>query len=489
VSSVDHALRIATMLQLEGELTVSQVAERLDVARSTAHRLLAMLVYRDFAEQGEDRRYHAGPVLQRTPATPSDAALLRRVAVPRMQVLVAKVNETCNLQVRVGTEVRFLESVECDRPLRVGDRAVSADANGNLTHVAGPWGSRTFVWDARDRLQATTTDAGTTSFAYDALGRRTAREDRDGLMLFSYDITDVVEDVALTAERAYVRSTTPDELFAAGDVTPLVDGLGSILRVVDSDGRLRDALSYEPFGRTASTTATALRYGFTGREREGDDLYYYRARYYHAGLGRFVSEDPLGLAAGVNAYVYAFNDPVNGVDPSGLRTYVLHGVWPDRSAFEDFAASLRTADPHTRTLPWSGSLFGGVIPSTQAVATQLMHQILADLDADPLGAGEKLNLVGFSGGGLVSATLAEMLRARGVKVDTVVTMGTPAQSPVTTTVPSQTRLLNFVGIADPLVSLRLHPRGTNYLVLATHTARSYTENDAVLALVRRAIAR
>ena len=118
-----------------------------------------------------------------------------------------------------------------------------------------------------------------------------------------------------------------------------------------------------------------------------------------------------------------------------------------------------------------------------------MQQILADLDADPLGAGEKLNLVGFSGGGLVSATLAEMLRARGVKVDTVVTMGTPAQSPITTVVPSQTRLLNFVGIADPLVSLRLHPRGTNYLILATHTARSYTENDAVLALVKRAIAR
>jgi len=295
--------------------------------------------------------------------------------------------------------------------------------------------------------------------------------------------------VALTGERAYLRSTTPDALFAVGDATPIVDALGSIVRVLDADGRVRDVLSYEPFGRTVSDTASPIRYGFTGREREADDLYYYRARYYHAGLGRFLSEDPLGLAAGVNGYVYAFNDPVNVVDPSGLRTYVLHGIWPDRTAFDDFAASLRTADPHTRTLPWSGRLFGEVIPSTQAVATQLMPQILADLDTDPLGAGEKLNLVGFSSGGLVSATLAEMLRARGVKVDTVVTMGTPAQSPVTTTVPSQTRLLNFVGLADPVGSLRLHPRGTNYLVLATHTARSYTENDAVLALVRRAIER
>jgi Bacterial transcriptional regulator/IclR helix-turn-helix domain len=46
IASVDHALRAAAMLQLEDGLTVSEVAERLGVARSTAHRLLAMLVYR-----------------------------------------------------------------------------------------------------------------------------------------------------------------------------------------------------------------------------------------------------------------------------------------------------------------------------------------------------------------------------------------------------------------------------------------------------------
>lgn len=64
IASVDHALRAAAMLQLEGGLTVSQVAERLGVARSTAHRLLAMLVYRDFAVRDEDRVYRAGPVLE-----------------------------------------------------------------------------------------------------------------------------------------------------------------------------------------------------------------------------------------------------------------------------------------------------------------------------------------------------------------------------------------------------------------------------------------
>jgi RHS repeat-associated protein len=376
-----------------------------------------------------------------------------------------------------------------NRPVRADDRSLTFDANGNLTHLAGAAGTRTFVWDALDRLAATTGDAGTTAFAYDALGRRMAREDGDGVTMFVYDITDVVEDLTPSGQRSYLRGITPDELFADGAATAIADGLGSIIRLVDPDGRVGDVLGYEPFGRTISTASTPARYGFTGREREGDNLYYLRARYYHAGLARFLSEDPLGLAAGVNAYAYAFNDPVNAVDPTGLRTFVLHGVWPDRAAFDDFAAALRTADPRTRTLPWSGSLFGGVVPSTEAVATQLMQQILADLKTDPIGASERLNLVGFSGGGLLSGTLAEMLRARGIKVDTVVTMGTPAQSPLTTAVPAQTRLLNFVGVADPLVSLRLHPRGTNYLIFATHKARSYTENDAVLALVRREIAR
>lgn len=124
IDSVDHALQLAQLLRHEGPLGVSEAAERLGVARSTAHRLLAMLVYRDFAVQGQDRRYHPGPALQPSPADTRLAglALLRRVALPRLQALVARLDETANLQVRAGNEVRFLASVQCDRVLRVGDR-------------------------------------------------------------------------------------------------------------------------------------------------------------------------------------------------------------------------------------------------------------------------------------------------------------------------------------------------------------------------------
>ena len=44
-----------------------------------------------------------------------------------------------------------------------------------------------------------------------------------------------------------------------------------------------------------------------------------RARWYDAQQGRFVSEDPIGLAGGINPYRFAGNDPVNKRDPTGLE--------------------------------------------------------------------------------------------------------------------------------------------------------------------------
>lgn len=122
INSVDHALRIATMLQLEGELTVSQVAERLGVARSTAHRLLAMLVYRDFAVQDDRRVYRAGPVLELAAHSPSAASRLRAAALPHMHRLVGVLDESVNLAVRTGDQVRFIASAECFQNLRVSSR-------------------------------------------------------------------------------------------------------------------------------------------------------------------------------------------------------------------------------------------------------------------------------------------------------------------------------------------------------------------------------
>ncbi|WP_040571126.1 RHS repeat-associated core domain-containing protein, partial [Methyloversatilis thermotolerans] len=86
------------------------------------------------------------------------------------------------------------------------------------------------------------------------------------------------------------------------------------------NGGTTQSLRYSAFGQSQSGTgASPNRLKYTGREDDGTGLYYYRARYYDPVIGRFISEDPLGFAAGdVNFYAYVGNNPVNANDPSGL---------------------------------------------------------------------------------------------------------------------------------------------------------------------------
>lgn len=122
IEAVDNALVLLQLLRDGGALRLKDAAAELGVAPSTAHRLLAMLVYRGFAVQDETRRYVPGPAMGVGPAGLSWTRLLRTIAHPHMELLCGRVNETVNLMVRVGTKVRFLATVEGNNVLRVGDR-------------------------------------------------------------------------------------------------------------------------------------------------------------------------------------------------------------------------------------------------------------------------------------------------------------------------------------------------------------------------------
>jgi DNA-binding IclR family transcriptional regulator len=123
LDSVDNALRLLQLLRDQGRLRVTEAAAELGTARSTAHRLLAMLVYRDFAVQDDHRGYLPGPALSAPPVRDRALQELRRALLPHLDALCERVDETVNLMVRVGTQTRFLASVESTRVLRVGDRA------------------------------------------------------------------------------------------------------------------------------------------------------------------------------------------------------------------------------------------------------------------------------------------------------------------------------------------------------------------------------
>ncbi|MCP1412010.1 IclR family transcriptional regulator [Paenarthrobacter sp. A20] len=122
IDAVDNALQLLQLLRDGGALRLKDAAAELAVAPSTAHRLLAMLVYRGFAVQDENRRYVPGPAMGVGPAGLSWTRLLRNLAQPHMELLSSRLDETVNLMVRVGTKVRFLSTVEGGNVLRIGDR-------------------------------------------------------------------------------------------------------------------------------------------------------------------------------------------------------------------------------------------------------------------------------------------------------------------------------------------------------------------------------
>ena len=122
ISAVDNALQLVQLLRDIGGVRLKDAAAELNVAPSTAHRLLAMLIYRGFAVQDESKRYLPGPAVGVGPAEMSWTMHLRSMAQPHLELLSTRLNETVNLMIRVGTKVRFLSTVEGSNILRVGDR-------------------------------------------------------------------------------------------------------------------------------------------------------------------------------------------------------------------------------------------------------------------------------------------------------------------------------------------------------------------------------
>jgi RHS repeat-associated protein len=76
------------------------------------------------------------------------------------------------------------------------------------------------------------------------------------------------------------------------------------------------------YGNGAPATGGAFKY--TGRRLDPETgLYYYRARFYSANLGRFLQTDPIGYEDGINWYAYVGNDPTDKTDPSGETVLML----------------------------------------------------------------------------------------------------------------------------------------------------------------------
>lgn len=202
------------------------------------------------------------------------------------------------------------------------------DADGNLIRrYKEGVKDQTLTWNAFGQLTSVTTaGSGTVSFIYDGLGRRVRKTGPAGSLDYLYDGTTLIAEAnaetgATVAQYQYLPGVDrPYKMIRDGKhYRYVIDHQGSVVGLAHRD-TLVNQYQYDPWGRAEKAIETVqnpLRY--VGRELDSETgLYYVRARYYDPAMGRFISEDPIGLAGGLNLYAYAQNSPMNHRDPTGL---------------------------------------------------------------------------------------------------------------------------------------------------------------------------
>jgi RHS repeat-associated protein len=220
-----------------------------------------------------------------------------------------------------------------------------------------PWVSHTCSYDAWNRLVSLQEGANVEYvFAYDGLGRR-VMEGMQGVSYWyrhffcnsswqtletRFTSTQGAQPETIQPYRQYVwsaryidspvlrdKNTDEDGLCDDERLYYLTDANFNVTALVDTAGDAVERYLYDPYGKLTTYDGTwdNTRSGssylneilYTGREYHSNTgLYYYRNRYYHTGLGRFLSRDPIGYQAGdSNLYRYVGNRGVNAADPTG----------------------------------------------------------------------------------------------------------------------------------------------------------------------------
>ena len=206
-------------------------------------------------------------------------------------------------------------------------QAITYDANGNMTSDGQ---GNSYTWNARNQLQSISGPGGTASFTYDAVGRRSSKTINGATTGFLHDGANLIQEqdawgapyvnllTGLSIDETVARY--PINGGASAAEVMVTDALGSTIALTNHSGAITTSYAYDTYGGTTQTGAPSTNpIQYTGRENDGiNGLYYYRARYYSTNAQRFISEDPIGLAGGVNTHAYVGGNPLSYRDPTGL---------------------------------------------------------------------------------------------------------------------------------------------------------------------------
>nr|WP_306109996.1 RHS repeat-associated core domain-containing protein [Pseudomonas sp. PB120] len=223
-----------------------------------------------------------------------------------------------------------------NRLLMQGDRHYDYDAFGNLIRERRGTAQKLvteYRYDCQHRLTGVTMpDGRSANYRYDAFGRRIAKTVDGKTTEFFWQGDRLVAESSREHYRSYVYEPGTFRPLAMLDgkgprkACPFyyqLDHLGTPQELTDYSGDIIWAAQYTAYGRltrlnrdTHQVLDQPLR--FQGQYFDAETgLHYNRHRYYNPEVGRYLTQDPLKLAGGLNGYRYALN-PTGWIDPLGL---------------------------------------------------------------------------------------------------------------------------------------------------------------------------
>ncbi len=262
------------------------------------------------------------------------------------------------------------------------------DEAGSLTKKTTSLRIDQFRYDHQNRLTEILTGTGepVARYGYDPLDRRIWKEqfrDRQGTPLpqsqrtyYLYAdeglVAEAVQPIELNADGSTTALAAasltaqyvprPEQSFTTGTLLVKTkdsndqdmvayyhhDHLQVPIQASDKMGNVVWSATYTPFGRATVTTPMATRerpvitsqLRLPGQYEDAESgLHYNFRRYYDPDVGRYLTEDPIGLDGGVNLYGYANANPLLYMDPRGEVAPAV--VWAARAAAAALAAALK----------------------------------------------------------------------------------------------------------------------------------------------------
>ncbi|KEY58177.1 RHS repeat-associated core domain-containing protein [Serratia sp. DD3] len=249
----------------------------------------------------------------------------------------------------------------------VYDRAGNLRQRRNLTLPAS---RQDLVWDVENQLIQVHQQDTVTHYGYDGLGRRVTKQGPEESQVFFWQGNHLIAEAraetplpesasvydlqAPQQRKQQIKRLLPavrEYVYLPGSYQPLAlmteetadrvsywyecDPNGAPIRLLDVQGRLvwhqQHGVWGEPGPQRANTVENPLRFQGQYYDKESG-LHYNRYRYYDPQTAAFISQDPIGLAGGLNLYAYVPN-PLTWIDPLGLSSCAVTRAAEHRSNF------------------------------------------------------------------------------------------------------------------------------------------------------------